>query len=605
MRIQIDRPVKYLSEQWEKQPILAWTASAVWILLICWLAFWWNLGNIGLIDETEPLFAEAARQMTLTGDWITPYFNGATRFDKPPLVYWLMAIGYQTIGVNEWSVRLPSALSAIGLTIFSFITLRRFGYPSPAAVDRRRQTIDRQRWTAAWIGAALVALNAQTIVWARTGVSDMLLSGCIGATLLCFFWGYAQPSQPQVQVRWYLAFYMFSALAVLTKGPVGIVLPGLVIGSFLLYLGNAKVVLREMNLLRGSLLFLLLVLPWYVLVIQANGWEYINAFFGYHNIERFTSVVNNHAAPWFFYFVVVLLGFAPWSVYLPAAIGRLQFWQRSHWQQQPRPTHLGIFALMWFTAIFGFFTIAVTKLPSYVLPLMPAAAILIGLLWSDLMTRRQLPRSVLVSAIVNLGFLIGLAGAVAYSANWMGDDPAMPDLPQAVRQANVLVWGSAIWATAAVVGVALLLRQQGRWLWLINLVGFAAFIGFTIVPASLLMDAQRQLPLRQLSATIGQIQQPQEEVVMVGFEKPSLVFYSQRPITYLSHPDRTIGYLRRKYALCTPPCEQTAIPASALVLGYPEKLEETRLRPNQYETIAQFGAYELIRVPLPIGGRRR
>src|SRR4028118_2390933 len=100
--------------------------SLLWLCAIAWVGFLWNLGNIGLVDETEPLFAEAARQMTLTGDWITPYFNGETRFDKPPLIYWLMAVAYRTLGVNEWAVRLPSALCAIGLTCLGFYTLQQF-----------------------------------------------------------------------------------------------------------------------------------------------------------------------------------------------------------------------------------------------------------------------------------------------------------------------------------------------------------------------------------------------------------------------------------------------------------------------------------------------
>lgn len=102
-----------------QRPVIAWTLAIGWLLLIGWLAFFWNLGNIGLIDETEPLFVEAARQMTVTGDWITPYFNGATRFDKPPLIYWLMAIAYESFGVNEWAARLPSALAGLVITGFA------------------------------------------------------------------------------------------------------------------------------------------------------------------------------------------------------------------------------------------------------------------------------------------------------------------------------------------------------------------------------------------------------------------------------------------------------------------------------------------------------
>lgn len=89
-----------------------WVAVG-WVMLMCGIAFFLGLASVGLVDETEPLFAEASRQMTVTGDWVTPYFNGVTRFDKPPLVYWLMAIGFQIFGAGEWAVRLPSALSLI------------------------------------------------------------------------------------------------------------------------------------------------------------------------------------------------------------------------------------------------------------------------------------------------------------------------------------------------------------------------------------------------------------------------------------------------------------------------------------------------------------
>ena len=592
MRIRIDRPIKFVSERWEKQPAFVWAVSLSWVLLLCGIAFCWHLGSIGLVDETEPLFAEASRQMVETGDWVTPYYNGNTRFDKPPLVYWLMAIGYQTIGVNEWAVRLPSALAATLLTLFGFLTLRKFGYVQPADVlHESSRSIDHQLWYSALIGSALIVLNTETIVWARTGVSDMLLSSCVGMALLAFFWGYAEPA-PVVKTRWYFAFYVFSALAVLTKGPVGIVLPILIIGAFLLYVGQVRSTLRELRLLPGSLLFLAITLPWYILVIRANGEAYIDSFFGYHNLERFTSVVNDHRAPWFFYFIVVLVGFAPWSLYLPSAIARWRIGQRRRWQQQPRSMQFGIFALIWFAVIFGFFTIAVTKLPSYVLPLMPSAAMLVGLLWSDQMQRSRLQRGVLIAAVVNLVFLIVLAAVVLYSANWMGDDPAMPGLPAAMRQSGILIGGGLIWISATAIGVLLLVSRQGRWLWSVNLIAFAAFILFTIVPASFLMDAERQLPLRQLAATI--VHQPANtEVIMVGFEKPSLVFYTQRSITYLSHPDRIMTYLRRS-------SNSTPAPTSALVLGYPEKLEETRLQPNQYDLLQTAGAYQLIRVPLPL-----
>ena len=569
----------------DERPWLARVLAGAWVFLLVWLVAWLYLGGIGLVDETEPLFAEAARQMTVTGDWITPYFNGVTRFDKPPLVYWLMAIAYQTVGVNEWSVRFPSALAITGLTALGFYTLRRFGFPRPAENSASSTAL----WLSAIIGSAAIALNPQTFLWSRTGVSDMLLNGCTGAALLAFFCGYAQPDRPQTQSRWYLAFYVLSALAVLTKGPVGLVLPGLIILAFLLYMGNWRTVLQEMRLLRGVLLFLLITLPWFILVIAANGQAYIDSFFGYHNFERFTRVVNRHWAPWYFYFAVVLAGFLPWSIHLPVAMARLRFWQWQQWRQQPRSSHLSIFALIWFTVIFVFFTIAVTKLPSYTIPLLPAAGILVGLFWSDQMTRSRSTRSAQVSHWANLAIFAILSIATFYSPNWLGDDPEMPNLPQLIQQHQITVWAGIAWAIAAVTALVLLLRRQGRWLWTVNLVGFAAFLLVGLIPAAVVIDSQRQFPLRELAETIVQVQQPNEPVIMIGFGKPSLVFYTHRQITYLPEADEAVKDLRKL-------ARQDDAANTMLFIGRSVKLREAGLSPQNYQPIDQSGVYQLVRM---------
>ncbi|MEG3890167.1 glycosyltransferase family 39 protein [Microcoleus sp. Z1_A1] len=612
--------------------------SLLWLCAIAWVGFLWNLGNIGLVDETEPLFAEAARQMTLTGDWITPYFNGETRFDKPPLIYWLMAVAYRTLGVNEWAVRLPSALCAIGLTCLGFYTLSKEGGSS--ATDSVTDVTDVRnkeevRWkpeeetennnsklktrrlplflSTPWIGAALIALNPQTIAWGRTGVSDMLLVSCMCSALFAFFLGYTLEEQREKAEfstvsasrfpnKWYLTFYVLIALAILAKGPVGIVLPALIVGCFGLYLGNFWQLWREMRPVSGILIILAIALPWYILVILDNGQTYIDSFFGYHNFQRFTGVVNKHSAPWYFYFFVVLVGFAPWSIYLPVAIARTRFWQRSYWRRQPRSAQLSLFALFWFVCIFGFFTIAVTKLPSYVLPLIPAAAILVTLLWSDIIAGNEpenrraklekkpnsLPRGLLVTYIFNVIFLLIIAGATFYCYNWLGDDPAMPNFPQAIQQSGLLIVGGTIWIITAVAIALLLWQRQQRWILVANFIGLVAFIIFGLTPAYKLVDINRQLPLRQLAQVAVQQKLPGEEFIMVGFWKPSLVFYTEGPVTYYRAVRRAIDYIKESKNPNSP---------SILLLGYPEKFVELGLQPNQYQLLDSRGAYQLARVP--------
>lgn len=558
---------------------LSLTALAIgWVALLSWIGFGWQLGSVGLVDETEPLFAEAARQMVETGDWVTPYFNGVTRFDKPPLVYWLMAVGFHLFGVSEWTVRLPSALSAAGLTGFGFYVLRRFGQ---LAVGQRPGAA---LWTAV-VGAAAIALNPETIAWARIGVSDMLLSACVGSALLSFFLGYAQPEYPHRQAVWYYAGYVFMALAVLAKGPVGLVLPGLTIISFLLYLGKLREGLRELRLLRGGLLFLAIALPWFILVTLANGEAYLDSFFGYHNFQRFTSVVNRHAAPWFFYFLVVTIGFLPWSGFLPLAIFRLKFWRVQHWRRLPRSQHLGLFALIWFAVVFLFFTASVTKLPSYVLPLMPAAGILVGLTWSDYLSQpRRLGWGFWASAWANIALFLGLSAIALYSPNWMGNDPTMPNLPHLARASGIFTRAAVIWGMAAIAGCVLVILRRAVWLWSVNLIAIAAFVLLTIMPAFQLADSLRQQPLQQIATAVAVEQQRNEPVVMVGFMKPSLVFYSQRRVNYIGDPAAVAG------ELADSPSD------SFLLVGHPEEVAAT-LQPGQtQEVLLQKGTYQLARV---------
>ena len=602
-------PVK---KYWQQHPRYRWILSILWVLLIGLVAFFWNLGSIGLIDETEPLFAEAARQMSETGDWIVPYFNGKTRFDKPPLVYWLMAIAYKIIGVNEWAVRLPSAIAALGLTALGFYTLRRFAFPQTRLIEPK---FPNYLWFSAWIGAALIALNPLTIVWARTGVSDMLLVGCMGSALLCFFIGYAETgnreqgeASPMKISPWYLAFYVLSALAVLAKGPVGIVLPGLIIGAFLLYLGKFRLVVRLMRPLLGGFIFAAITIPWYVLVIWKQGDAYINSFFGYHNVQRFTSVVNDHAGPWYFYFLVVLVGFAPWSTYLPLAIARLRFWDRKYWQAVPAASQLGLFALFWFAGVFGFFTIAVTKLPSYVLPLMPAAAIMVTLLWTEQMfpivgagytnnyttrtgnlTKPAPPRWLWWSGLFNLVLVSAIASFIFFSPNLIGYDPAVPDLKQVLQDSGIPLRGGIIWGLTATAVVFLLQTKQLRpWLWSANLVGFIAFLIFVLTQGYFLVDKVRQMPLRELAAIAIQQQKPGEELIMVGFEKPSVVFYTQQPVTFFPNFEFTIFHIQQLAA--TNPDSP-----SVLILAQYNKTGEEFLQPDRSKILGESGSYKLIR----------
>ncbi len=602
-------------DQWwkwvEKQPRLAGGLVAVWLLMVNFLAFIWYLGSTGLVDETEPLFAEASRQMLVTGDWVTPYWNGETRFDKPALVYWFMVLCYKLVGVNEWGVRLPSALSAIALVYFGYYTLSRYGFPSPQAAQKfQAQTQDspepnfrssnsqRQLILSAVIGATFMAINPQTISWARVGVSDMLLSACIGAALFSFFLGYggfspesSQPDQAKAGY-WYMAFYGFMGLAVLTKGPIGLVLPGLTVLAFTIYLGNIWQIFWESKPIRGFALVFAMNAPWYILVTLANGQKYINSFFGYHNVERFTAVVNRHSAPIYFYFIVVLLGFYPASVYLPQAIARLRIHQPSRWRESPRSSQMGLFAFFWFAAVFIFFTISVTKLPSYVLPLMPAAAILVALMWSNQEQDYPVTNHPLRgSTIANIVIFIVLAGVSSWGTYWIGFDPMAPQLPQALRDSGLPIVSTIFWLGAAAGLGWCLWQHQERWGWLVNGVVMVLAIILIMTPASAIYDQQRQAPLRELSAIARTQAQPKEQLIMLGDTKPSVVFYSQKPVVYLWAAQQVLPHLSNTM--------RTELGStSAMIISMRDQLQKTGLKARNWQVLGRTGPYRLVRVSL-------
>jgi len=253
--------------------------AVVWVLGVGGIAFLWQLGDTGLFDETEPVFAETARQMLERNDWGTPYFNDHLRFDKPPLMYWLVAIGYQLLGVNEWAARLPSALAAIALLGLCFYSLQRFRQTPPLLSAG-------QLWVPGMVGAAIVAFNPLMLVWGRAGVADMLLVSTLSGALLAFFIGYSQPHCPANQRRWYAVFYSLLGFAVLAKGLVAIALPVVILPTFLFYCGNARQVWRELRPGRGIWLTLAIAAPWFGLMLITHGQLFIDKFFFYHHVEE-------------------------------------------------------------------------------------------------------------------------------------------------------------------------------------------------------------------------------------------------------------------------------------------------------------------------------
>ncbi len=333
-------------------------ATFLALLLLSGTLYFFRLGTPGLFDADEPAYAQAAREMLATGDWITPHFNGRPRFDKPILFYWLITLSYRVFGVTEFAVRFWSALAAVLLVLgIAWAGQRWFGPPAGL-----------------WAGLAF-ATSLLTALLARAAVTDMLLTLFVTAAILA---GVEALEDLPGKGRWWARVsWVAMGLAVLVKGPVGLLVPGMALGGMLLVFREVPTGLPRLIPWEGPILFAAITLPWYALVWWANGWVFVEGFVVKHHISRYTGVVSSHAGPIWFYIPVALIGFFPWSGLLPQALWQAGAAAAAREARTPA-CRLLIACACWTAGVFVFFSFAGTKLPSYLFPAFPGMALLAG-----------------------------------------------------------------------------------------------------------------------------------------------------------------------------------------------------------------------------------
>ncbi|MCR8538732.1 MAG: glycosyltransferase family 39 protein [Prochlorococcus marinus CUG1439] len=482
--------------------------------------FFFGLGTTGLVDETPPLFAAAARAMSESGDWITPKVNGIFRFDKPPLIYWLMGFFFSLPKNELWdsfgslSARLPSALGSLFLMLMIGDTL--FCWP---------QKGDRQFLTP--IVASLgFALSPLIIIWSRTAVSDALLTGTLGITLLLFWRRMASENNDQCTSAW-----VFLGFAILTKGPVAFVLASLTITSFLFSQRDWKRLLCKINPKKGFLITILISVPWYILELIKEGRPFWDNFFGYHNFQRYTAVVNNHAEPFWFFLYIMILASLPFTPFLYHGIFQaFKDLLKSSKASCNVTETLYTYSLCWLTSVLIFFSISATKLPSYWLPAIPAAAILISKSFIDL---KNSNKSFLYLWIFNILILFGISIAFFFSNIWLTsiNDPEMPNLASELISSGIIFKAKFFFSSFTLLAIILFSLQSKNiflYLQILLLIGQS----FLMSPIRKLADTSRQLPLRNISKLISNTREGNETLAMIGIRKPSLHYYSRQIVFY-------------------------------------------------------------------------
>ena len=361
----------------------------------CTFLFFYGLGAFGLIGADEPRYAQVAREMLHRRDWITPVLNGNPWLEKPPLYYWQAMLVYSVLGVSDVAARVPSALDATLLVICVYLFFRKF---------RRGVEVD---------AALITASCAGVIGFARAASMDMALTAAFAVGMLAW-WAWRETGK-----RIYLAaFYLCMALGVLAKGPVAPFLAVVIIVIFAAATREWRSVLATLWL-PGVLIFLLVALPWYVAVQIANP-QFFREFILQHNLARFSTNLYHHAEPFWYYLPVTGIALVPWVVFnVTALVDPIRTWwaeRRTVPRQVDLELQFGIFVSCWLLVPIVFFSISQSKLPGYILPAMPAAAVLLA----DYLKRRAeheqavskwiaLLHAVVASAPIIPAVLIGFA----------------------------------------------------------------------------------------------------------------------------------------------------------------------------------------------------
>lgn len=335
------------------------------LVLIMVLAVWFGheLDSRSLWSPDEGRYSEIPREMVASGDYITPRLNGVKYFEKPVLFYWMQAGAIKLFGVNEWSLRLWSAfLAGLGCLAVYYAGFRLFG---------RRTGL---------FAAAILATSVWYDLMGSAVTLDMAVTAFLTLALLAFLIGTRAPPGRERRL-WLYTFYVLTAAATLTKGLIGIVIPGMVILAWIAVTRKWSL-LRSLYLPTGMVLFLAIAAPWHVLVSLANP-EFPSFYFVHEHFARFLTTVHHRSEPIWFFIPVLLVGMFPWSAFFIEAVRR---GLKSRYCEAQRYSDT-LFLVLWAGLVFAFFSMSGSKLATYILPAMPPLAILCGRYFADVWER--------------------------------------------------------------------------------------------------------------------------------------------------------------------------------------------------------------------------
>ena len=376
-------------------------AKRFWLLLFFLIGvfYLWGLGSQPLVGPDEPRYAEVAREMLARNDFITPTLGGLPWFEKPPLLYWMMAASYRVLGVNEYAARLGPAIC--GLLSAAFIYWLGRNVDRNAGILARSETVAAASHDAAirnegnsslGVWSALVWLSSLGAIGLSRGATfDIVLTMTVTGALACFLViettrrsnGAACGLLSSLSMLSYRArelivlvgFYLFAGLSLLAKGLVGFVI---IFGVIAVYYA----IRRErpngrflQSLLWGLPLALIVAGVWYGPIIARHGWRFIDQFIIQHHFARFVTGKYHHPGPIYFYLPVLIVLSLPWAFVLVASMFSSRRWR---WRGASALDRARVFCLVWLVVPVLFFSFSSSKLVAYVLPVLPAISFLVG-----------------------------------------------------------------------------------------------------------------------------------------------------------------------------------------------------------------------------------
>lgn len=463
------------------------------LLLASAILLFVDLGGSSIWDANEAFYVETPRQMVLTGDYVSPSFNGNPRFNKPVLNYWIVAGFYKVFGVSVFSERLAIAFGALMLVGATFVIGRTLGGDG-----------------AGTLAALIVASAPRVMLWSRRIFIDIYFTSFLSVALMAYVLARARPEHRR---RWLVLMYVAIGLATLTKGPVALLLPGLILAIELVAARRLSD-LKHLMLPVGLLIVVAIVAPWYVVVYERHGWDKIYEFFIKENVGRYTETVGLQHRPAYFYVPVLLTDLLPWALFLPAAV-----W--AAWRARDEQLRL---LLVWIAVFVAVFSFSSTKQDLYIFPIVPAVAALIACVLTTadgagvpVGVQRWLRGGAAVTA-VELVLVGGLAVWVSAITK------TVPNLAQAAGVGAVLMVGGV---------VAALVAFRARLTTLVVVLAVTAVTANWLLVTTVMRPFEQFKPSPPMSEWLRTHAAPTVEIVHYKKTLESMTFYLGRPVTWL------------------------------------------------------------------------